>query len=137
MSVNKPSLVPIISLTGAAMKAVGAGLGKLKNKAKLHHIATNKNRIKGQKWTEKFEPFFKKAGLDINKAEANLVEVIGHKGPHPEAYHQYVLDRLKRSVSGIRANTAKYTEAVTNALNSIAKQAKTPGSQVNKWLLHP
>jgi hypothetical protein len=102
-----------------------------------HHIATNKNSIstaRGGPWTPRFEPFFKKAGLDINKGSENIVNVIGHYGPHPEAYHNLVFERLTKATAGIKANTAAYKTAVTNTLQTIGQEAQTAGSAVNKLI---
>jgi RHS repeat-associated protein len=100
-----------------------------------HHIATNKNEKSGKQWTKKFAPFFEKAGLDMDGPE-NKVNVPGHKGPHPDAYHQHVFDKLSAATSGIdhTKDPAGYNLAVKQALKSIAKDAETPGSFVNKWL---
>ena len=102
----------------------------------LHHIATNKNTKRGKKWTNKFKPFFDKAGLDMDGAD-NKVYVPGHKGPHPDAYHKHVLKKLNTATKGIDPvlDQQKYQDAVKSALSDIAKDAQTSGSQVNKWLL--
>jgi RHS repeat-associated protein len=108
-----------------------------KPKSADHHIATNKNNIstaRGGPWTPRFKTFFDKAGLDINKGAENLVNVLNHKGPHPEAYHQLVFDRLTSATQGLKANTAAYKTAVTNTLQTIGKEAQTVGSTVNKLL---
>ena len=78
--------------------------------------------------------FFEGAGLDINKAVENLVAVKGHRGPHPEAYHQYVYDHLDRSTSDLKPGSAEYKSAVTKTLERIKAEAVISGSQVNKWL---
>ena len=56
----------------------------------VHHIATNKNwdsPARGGPWSPRFEKLFKKAGMSLDDA-ANKVAVPGHRGPHPEAYHE-------------------------------------------------
>ena len=68
-------------------------------KTQLHHVCMDKNCISatnGGPWTPQFKEFFDGAGLDITKSLDNLVNVPGHKGPHPQAYHQYVYDNLKQ-----------------------------------------
>lgn len=121
-----------------AKNATGGGSGpKPKVKANDHHLATNKNSIstaRGGPWTPRFQKFFEGAGLDINSAKENLVSVIDHAGPHPEAYHQYVFDRLSTATQGLKPSTAAYRDAVVATLEDIAKKAKTPGTQVSKWL---
>lgn len=102
----------------------------------LHHIATNKNEKRGKKWTKKFKPFFDKAGLDMDGAD-NKVYVPGHKGPHPDDYHQHVYDKLEAATNGIdhTKDKQKYQQAVKDALADIAKDAQAPGTKVNDWLL--
>ena len=58
----------------------------------------------------------------------------GHKGPHPQAYHQYVEGKLREAVEDLGPNTPAYQNAVIGTLNSIKTEALTVGSQVNKWL---
>ena len=62
-----------------------------------HHIATNKNHtaeVRGGPWTPDFEKLFQQVGMDLEHP-ANRIFVIGHKGPHPEAYHREVYARLE------------------------------------------
>ncbi len=102
----------------------------------VHHVCTNKNCVStatGGPWTPKYQEVFDNAGLNIN-GEINKIEVPGHYGPHPAAYHQYVYDRLQTATTGLPANSAAYTNAVQNTLNTIKTQAVTPGHQVNSWL---
>ena len=154
-SVTAPSASPVGKAAGARQSPSGttakqatAVNGRQLTKAEMenikggsasadHHIATNKNSIstaRGGPWTPKFESFFKKAGLNINKGSENLVNVLNHKGPHPEAYHKLVFDRLTTATQGLKANTAAYKTAVTNTLQGIGKEAQTSGSTVNKLL---
>lgn len=59
-------------------------------------ICTNKNCVSmatGGPWTPRFEAIFEKDGMKLDDA-LNKIAVPGHKGPHPEAYHQAVFDRL-------------------------------------------
>lgn len=109
----------------------------LKQKVQEHHLATNKNKVstvRGGPWTPRFQKFFEGAGLDINTAKENLVSLVGHAGPHPEAYHQYVFDRLATATKGLKPKTPAFRDAVVQTLEDIADKARTPGTQVNKWL---
>ena len=72
----------------------------------LHYIATNKNTKRGRKWTNRFKPFFDKAQLDIDGPD-NKVYVPNHKGPHPDEYHEYVYNKLKRATKGIDPKNLK------------------------------
>jgi hypothetical protein len=110
--------------------------GRVAKSAPIHHLCTNKNcisSVRGGPWTPRFEEIFKKAGLDLDDA-INKVAVLGHKGPHPEAYHSYMQKELLSATRGLKANTAAYTNAVTGTLNRIGAEATTVGSQVNRWL---
>ncbi|HDS1524668.1 TPA: hemagglutinin repeat-containing protein [Stenotrophomonas maltophilia] len=105
--------------------------------APKHHICTNKCLVGANgkvAWTKEYMRFFEGAGLDINKSVENLVAVKGHRGPHPEAYHQYVYDNLDRATSGLKPGTAAYNSAVTRTLERMKAEAVIVGSQVNKWL---
>lgn len=103
----------------------------------LHHICTNKCSV-GQNgqiaWTPKYQEFFDRADLNIDKATENLVAVPGRRGPHPDAYHQYVFGSLDDATRGFTPNTPEYKNAVTNTLNQIKREALTPGSKVNDLL---
>jgi hypothetical protein len=99
-----------------------------------HHIATNKNSIskaRGGPWTPRFEPLFRRAGMDMDDA-ANKVFVPGHKGPHPEAYHSAVYDRLVNAVRG--KNGAAYRDALDKELRAIGREAATPGTLLNRLI---
>jgi RHS repeat-associated protein len=63
----------------------------------VHHIATNKSVKSG--FTKQFARIFKKAGMTLQDA-ANKVFLLGHKGRHAIRYHQHVLERLSKAVSG-------------------------------------
>ncbi len=100
----------------------------------IHHIATNKNSIsnlRGGPWTPRFEPILKKAGMTLEDA-ANKIRVPGHAGPHPEAYHQEVFDRLRAATNGLSG--ADYKSALLKELDVIAGEATTVGSRLNKLL---
>jgi len=76
-------------------------------RGQLHHIATDKNWISdssGGPWSPVFEEYFEGAGLELNDP-ANLVEVEGHVGPHPRAYHEEVLRTQARRP--VRSHTGR------------------------------
>ena len=100
----------------------------------IHHIATNKNllsTLRGGPWTPRFEAIFKKAGMTLQDA-ANKVEIPGHFGPHPEAYHQAIFDRLTSATAGLSGSG--YAAALRAELNAIASEAQTAGTILNKLL---
>ena len=62
----------------------------------IHHIATDKNSVRGMQWTNRFTPLFNQAGISLQDP-ANKVYVIGHRGSHTNMYHQAVYDRLNHA----------------------------------------
>ncbi|GMU10910.1 hypothetical protein ASNO1_71640 [Corallococcus caeni] len=100
-----------------------------------HHIASNKfwsatNR--GGPWSPKFQRIFDKAGMSLDDP-ANKVRVPGHRGPHPEAYHQKVfdaLDKVTRRCSSMQDCRA----ALTRELRTLAKVLNQRGSDLNRWV---
>ena len=99
-------------LTGVAVLGVGlsGGAGRKAGKAAeeadrfiRHHIATNKNWIRDPQWSKLFQELFAQAGMTLEEA-ANIVELPAslHKGPHSQAYHQWVYDELSRAIQGLR-----------------------------------
>jgi hypothetical protein len=74
---------------------------------------------------------FKQAGMTLEDA-ANKVSIPGHKGPHPEAYHQAVFDRLTLATQG--KSGSAYGQALRNELDAIRVDAMTPGNPLNKLL---
>ncbi|WPB80948.1 AHH domain-containing protein [Archangium violaceum] len=106
-----------------------------KKKPDVHHIATVENTIataRGGPWTEKLKPFFDKAGMSM-KDPANTVPLPGHKGPHPEEYHQLVFDHLKKATARC-PNQQECAVALRQALRELAEEITTKGSRLNKLL---
>ena len=54
----------------------------------IHHFATNKS----SKWTDRMAEIAQKYGLDLD--EAWNKERLPHRGRHPDAYHEWVLERM-------------------------------------------
>ncbi|MFY2558191.1 AHH domain-containing protein [Corallococcus terminator] len=98
-----------------------------------HHIATNKwwkSTNNEGPWSPKFQRIFDKAGMSLDDP-ANIVHVKGHKGPHPQAYHDRILERLTAATSGCRT-MAQCREVLTAELGKLARQVSTPGTSLNK-----
>jgi hypothetical protein len=98
-----------------------------------HHIATDKWNSathSGGPWTPRFKDLFERADMSLNDP-ANKVRVNGHKGPHPEEYHQEVFDRLSEAMQGCR-NTQQCAEALKGALQKLGRLITTPGTRLNK-----
>jgi hypothetical protein len=98
-----------------------------------HHLATNKNSIstaRGGPWTPKFEKIFQKAGMELEDIE-NIVPIPGHKGPHPQEYHDLVHERLYDATRTCR-KVSECREALIRALKRLAAEASTPGTKLNR-----
>ncbi|WP_375757064.1 AHH domain-containing protein [Corallococcus exercitus] len=104
-------------------------------KPQRHHLATIRNEKSaknGGPWTPRFRRIFKRAGMELKDPE-NIVEVPGHRGPHPKAYHELVLQRLNAFTGDCRT-VVQCREALTNALRELAEEASTPGTPINQLL---
>ncbi|NMO19374.1 AHH domain-containing protein [Pyxidicoccus fallax] len=109
--------------------------GSSKGPSRSHHLATNKNSVssaRGGPWTPRFEKIFKKAGMKLRNRE-NIVDVDGHNGPHPQEYHELIFRRLSAATAGCRTVVA-CREALTAELRTLAEEAVTRGSDINKLL---
>ena len=84
----------------------------------------------GGPWTPRFRDLFARAGMSLNDS-ANKVRVRGHKGSHPEEYHQEVFDRLSEAMQGCR-NVQQCGEALTGALQRLGRLVSTPGTRLNE-----
>jgi len=99
----------------------------------LHHIATvenEKSTHRGGPWTPKLKTFFDKAGMSMEDP-ANKVRIPGHKGPHPQAYHERIYRRLAEAVEDCET-TAHCREALTRELGRLAGELKEVGSGLNR-----
>ncbi len=114
------------SVSGAASRPVDA-------EGPEHHIASDKfstSTNNGGPWTPRYQELFDKAGMSLDDA-ANKIRVPGHKGPHPQEYHEEVFRRLRdatlecRSIQECRA-------ALTSELQRLGRQISTPGTRLNK-----
>nr|AYM52734.1 lipoprotein [Archangium disciforme] len=107
--------------------------GRVRVRRRGHHIATNKNSVssaRGGPWTPRFEKIFRKAGMKLKDPE-NVADVPGHKGPHPQEYHEEVYKRLRYSTRTCRTVEA-CRESLTAALRELAEEVATEGTKLNK-----
>jgi DNA uptake protein ComE-like DNA-binding protein len=113
-------------LSGAASKPV-------ETEGHEHHIATNKNDVsdaRGGPWTPLFEQLFKRAGMSLDDP-ANKVRVRGHKGPHPQEYHERVYRRLVDATRRCRG-IQQCQEALKTELKALAKEITTENTLLNR-----
>ncbi|MFY2562549.1 AHH domain-containing protein [Corallococcus terminator] len=101
-----------------------------------HHICTNKNPTSattGGPWTPACEEIFEKAGMSLEDA-ANKVRLKGHEGPHPEFYHNQVVNRLQEAVRTCRTTDACRARLLKE-LATIANELLTPGSELRSFIV--
>ncbi|ATB38387.1 hypothetical protein CYFUS_003821 [Cystobacter fuscus] len=111
----------------------GAILFMQEEEGPVHHIATVENEkspARGGPWTPKLKEFFDKAGMSMEDP-ANKIPIPGHKGPHPEEYHQEVFQRLGKAVKRCET-TDQCRTALTRELKRLATELKEAGSKLNK-----
>jgi hypothetical protein len=120
------------SASGGAGSACTDGSVK-KDDHQWHHLATNKNdrsEIRGGPWTPRFEDLFARAGMTLEDP-ANLVYLKGHLGPHPEAYHAEIFERLQTALGPCRTHD-QCRGNLLRALRSAASEVCTHGSPLHQ-----
>ncbi|SET86586.1 AHH domain-containing protein [Stigmatella erecta] len=98
-----------------------------------HHIATicnDKDAKRGGPWTPRFREIFAKAGMSLEDP-ANKMPLPGHYGPHPQRYHEIVYEELYAATRTCRS-VVECREGLTRALKALAKEAATPGTELNQ-----
>jgi hypothetical protein len=113
-----------------AMAAQGGGRG---GRVENHHIGTISNKkstLRGGPWTQRFERLFSRAGMRLQDAE-NIVPIQGHKGPHPQRYHEIVYRRLREAL-GECSTMVECRGKLTRELHALAEEIATPGAELNR-----
>nr|WP_306440897.1 AHH domain-containing protein [Corallococcus aberystwythensis] len=64
------------------------------------------------------------------KDPENVVEVPGHRGPHPQRYHELVMARLNSATANCR-KVEDCRVALTRALEILAKDVRKRGTELN------
>ncbi|QRN94234.1 AHH domain-containing protein [Archangium violaceum] len=121
------------AVAATAQSVYGAASRPVDVEGPEHHIATDKwtdATHSGGPWTPKFKQLFDQAGMSLDDP-ANKVRVRGHVGPHPQEYHEEVLDRLRDAMKGCRS-MQQCREALTAELRRLAKEIVTEGTHLNK-----
>jgi len=65
------------------------------------------------------------------KAPENIVEVAGHRGPHPRRYHDLIHDRLRDALGGCRT-VVDCRKALTTEPRQWAEEVATKGTELNR-----
>ncbi|MDC0710905.1 AHH domain-containing protein [Stigmatella sp. ncwal1] len=115
---------------GAVAMAVRGGRG---GRTEKHHIGTIENKkstVRGGPWTPLLTKLFARAGMRLKDRE-NIVSIKGHKGPHPQRYHELVYARLEEALGDCRS-IAECRAQLLPALDDLAKKIATPGTDLNR-----
>ncbi|WP_043428162.1 AHH domain-containing protein [Cystobacter fuscus] len=102
----------------------------------VHHLCTNKNMVSGASggpWTPLCEKLFGRAGMTLGDV-ANQVRLKAHQGPHPQAYHQAVIDRLQKALGRCKSEETCRPRLVEE-LAKIANDLLTPGSDLRRLIV--
>ena len=86
-AINNMGKMPI---RNAVNTTVQNSIGSATKPIQDHHYATNKSKV----YTKQFKKIADKYKLDLNDAWNR--EYLPHQGRHPYAYHDYVLDQMKK-----------------------------------------
>ncbi|MCP3138946.1 AHH domain-containing protein [Pyxidicoccus xibeiensis] len=111
----------------------GAASGPVDGEGHEHHIATNKWKDathSGGPWTPKLQRLFDRAGMSLDDP-ANRVRVPGHKGPHPQDYHEEVFRRLREATDDC-LTIQHCREGLMGELRALAVEIRTPATRLNK-----
>jgi len=130
VSVVEGRLVLTLQSGSGALLAMQQANGE---EGEIHHIATvenEKSTLRGGPWTPRLKEFFDRAGMSMENP-ANKVRIPGHKGPHPQAYHERIHQRLAGALEDCET-TVQCREALTRELGKLAGELKKVGSGLNK-----
>ncbi|AKF83569.1 hypothetical protein MFUL124B02_36185 [Myxococcus fulvus 124B02] len=120
------------ALAGAARGTLAVSSEPVATAPHEHHIATNKwwdSTNLGGPWSPRFQKLFDRAGMSLDNA-ANKVRVPGHKGPHPQKYHEEVYERLEDAMEGCRS-IQRCREVLVEELRVLAGEITRHGSRLN------
>jgi hypothetical protein len=110
-----------------------SGSGGQGDRTQRHHIGTianKKSALRGGPWTPRLEKLFARAGMRLKDPE-NIVPIQGHRGPHPQRYHEIVYRRLDEALGDCRS-IAECRARLLPALDDLARKIATPGTELNQ-----
>lgn len=136
VAVTEGTFSVVLPAHAVSMAARGAPSGAMPpKKPQVHHIATVENEVstaRGGPWTPRFKKLFDKAGMSMEDP-ANKVELLGHKGPHPEEYHEAVYEELNTATEHC-ATQRECAQALRKVLGELARALLDDGSDLFKLL---
>ncbi|NTX02487.1 AHH domain-containing protein [Myxococcus sp. CA040A] len=133
VAVSGGAVTVALAPDAVAWSMAGTAVASVDAEGHDHHIATNKwwksTKNEGP-WSPRLQAIFDKAGMSLNDP-ANIVRVKGHKGPHPQEYHEAVFQRLTEATEGCRT-MQRCREALSAELRDLAVEIASPGSDLNR-----
>jgi HNH/ENDO VII superfamily nuclease len=133
IALSADSVSITLPATAMAMGARGSGSSDKGPCIETHHIATicnDTSSARGGPWTPRFREIFAKAGMSLEDP-ANKMPLSGHYGPHPQRYHEIILEELLNATKACR-NVLECREVLTSRLRKLARQIATPGTDLNR-----
>jgi hypothetical protein len=133
MGVSANTAAAAVATAVSAARTTGACAESGQDGHQRHHLCTNKNDLSennGGPWTPRFEELFERAGMSLEDP-ANIVYLRDHKGPHPEAYHNEIFERLERALGTCKPQ-AECRAKLVRALDTLAGEVCTPGSTLHR-----
>jgi RHS repeat-associated protein len=94
---------------------LSSGRSGSSNTPQGHHIATRYGN-----WGRLFQRLFEKGGMTLDDP-ANIIDLSPHHGPHSQAYHQRIWDRLYNRTKGL-TDPADIRDALQMELAAIAEE---------------
>ena len=122
-----------ITVPANAVAMAARGSGGKGPCVETHHIATicnDKSTARGGPWTPRFREIFAKAGMSMDDP-ANKMPLPGHYGPHPERYHQIVLEGTCRC-NGDLSQRRGVPGGADGRTQELARHIATPGTELNQ-----
>ncbi len=102
-----------------------AGKEAVENPPKhVHHFATNKS----SKWTDRMAEIARKYGLDLDDAWNK--DLIPHRGRHPDAYHEWVLRKMRRIDEIAQGNREVFLELFEKEVKQVVREHP---EMLRKW----
>ncbi len=90
----------------------------------IHHFATNKS----SKWTDRMAEITQKYGLDLDDAWNK--RRLPHRGRHPDAYHEWVLERMFEVDEIAQGNREAFLELFEQKVKRVVQERP---EMLRKW----
>ena len=86
-----------------------------------HHFLSNKNK----RYTPQFKEITDQYGLNLNSGW-NIRPLSGHRGRHTNAYHEYMLEAIKKIHETAKGNKAIFIDAFNEIIDTVITNPRIP-----------